>query len=130
MTAMLGETGIRNDQVQIVTLGAQVVRAFTTRTEDWIRKKVLNGGSRSATRPRRYLAELIAPFQDVRELRAMRAVRTCPSKFPVVIAVVTIGAKDSYSHGPSLRGSIQIEHKATQAELGQIAIPIVQHRMA
>lgn len=55
----------------------------------------------------------------MRPFRTVRAVRACPAKLTIVVAVVAIGAENLRSHTSSLSNAIQIQHVGQQTGLGQ-----------
>jgi len=76
------------------------------------------------------LAELVAPLQDVRPLRAMRTIRTCATELAIVVAIVAIGTKDSRAHGAPARDAVEVQHVCQQTGLRQRAVAVVGHGMA
>jgi len=92
---------------EVVTLAAHAVRPIYGKIG--IRIQVGNTLPRTGS-----LTEFIAPLQDVGPLRTMRAVRPRASEFPIVIAVMAIGAENLVSHQPSLTDSVQFRHISEQ----------------
>lgn len=60
----------------------------------------------------------------------MRTVRSQTAKFPIVIAVVAVGAEELCSHTAALRNAVQIRHVGQQARLRERAAANMSNRMA
>ena len=121
--AMFAETCVRQDLIEVVALPAQGIGPVNR--EIRIGKKVCHPLSRS-----RSLAQLVATLQNVEEFRSVRAIGSSAAKFPIVIAVVAVGAQNARAHRARGAGSIQIQHLAAQARLRQDAAPLMHHRVA
>ncbi len=59
----------------------------------------------------------------------MRPVRPLASKLPIVIAVVTVRAKDAGAHYAPLCVTVQVPHEFQETRLSKLALPVVGHRM-
>src|SRR5208282_1503526 len=123
MPSMLGKTGVGQDLRQIMAFRAHRVGAIDA--EIRIRKQVGNQLARHDG-----LGKFVPPFQDMRKSRSMRAVRSGPAKFAIVVAVVTIRAKNLYPHAPPLRDSVLIQHVRQQTWLRQRARSHMSNGMA
>ena len=121
--AVLAETRVRHDETQIVTLATHPVGAI--HREIRVGKEI---GYELARRGR--LRELVATFQDVHELRAVRSVRSGAAEFAVVVTVMTIAAKDLCPHRAPLADAVNIGHVLTQAGLRKRAVARMGYGMA
>ena len=59
----------------------------------------------------------------------MRAARAGPSEFPIVVAVVAVGAQDARAHDAPQRPAVKIQLVSTEAGLRVRAGAIVEHRV-
>lgn len=103
MAAVLTETCVRRDLIQVVAFAAKRVRSVYAEVR--IGKEI-----RDQLTGRWCLAELIPALQNMRPLGTVRTVRARSAKLAVVVAVVTIRAENLRSHASSLRDAVQIEH--------------------
>ena len=127
---VLAEAGVGNNVVQVVTLGTQGVRSAGSRIEDR-GKKIQDCASRTSSRrnARSYLAELVAALQNVRELRTVGSVGSGAAKFPIVVAVVAVRAKNARADRPPLGAAVKIPHGLEQAGLWQPTLTIMHDRV-
>ena len=123
MVAMLSPARGRKNNAQIVALRAHGVGTLRAQIRRWKSVRDNSAGCGS-------LAHHIIPFQNVRVDGAMRARRPGSAKFPVVVAVVAIGAEDAGAHQPGGLRSIFIEHVGQQARLRKRAVAVMRHGMA
>ncbi len=93
---VLTEAGVRHDVGKVVTLGAQRIRTACRWIHDR-RKKILDRRSRSGggRKAWSYLAELVAPLQNMGEARTVRSVWSAAAEFAVVVAVVAVGTENA-----------------------------------
>lgn len=101
VAGMLRKTGIRYHITQIMAFSTESIRTISAEVR--IGKKI-----RDQLPRRRSLAEFVTPLQDVRPLRAMRAVGSYAAKFAIVVAVMAIRAEDLRAHRPPRRYSVFI----------------------
>lgn len=103
MTSMVAEARVGRYRCQIVTLRAQriVPSGRQVRRHNQIRDQL--------SRYRR-LAHIVTAFEQMRIFRAVWTIGPRPAKFPVVVAVVTIRAQQTYAHAASLPYTIKVEH--------------------
>lgn len=110
VASVLAETRIPHDVGQVVTLSAKGI--VTSRSQIGREIQVHDRPTR-----RGRLAHIIAALQNMRVLRAVRAVRPGAAEFPVIIAVMAIGAQNAGAHAAALRAAIQIQHVWPEAGL-------------
>ena len=108
---------------KIMAFAAHRVRPIHREIRIW--KKV--GDALPGTRR---LAEFVTSLQDVGPFRSVRAARTQPAEFAVVITVVTIRAENLNPHLPSLTRSVQLRHVRQQTGLRVSRGTSVRYRMA
>jgi len=130
---VLGEAGVGEEIVEIVTFGAKSIRTrarvrVASRIQNRIRQQIQNSTPR--TRRRCDLAEFISPLQNMRILGTVRAIRSIPTKFAVVVTVVTVRAENARPHRSPLRLTVQVPYELEQAGLRQLAVAILHHRMS
>ena len=95
VAVVLWPARVRQNSTQVVAFGAHRIRPLRAQVRRWIRV-----GDHPAWYRR--LACLIVSFQYVRVDRTVWAHRTSPNpaEFPVVVAVVAVGAENPRSHQP------------------------------
>jgi len=110
VASVLAEASIAHDAGQVVTLGAKGIVASRSQIgrEIQVHDRLTRGVR---------LAHIIAALQDMYVLRAVRAVRPCAAEFPVIIAVMAIGAQNAGAHSAALRAAVQVQHVWPQAGL-------------
>ena len=128
---VLAEARIRHDVIQVMALRAQRIRSSRGWVDD---RRQLILYSRSRTRrgrqARGHLAELVTPLQNMRELRAVRPVRPGAAEFAIVVAIMTVGAKNARCNRTPRGAAIQIPHELKQAWLRQPTLALGHDRMA
>ena len=128
MPGVLAETGVRDQLIEVVALRAQRVGAAISSAlgaQDRVGKQIRNQPAGSGR-----LTELIPAFHDVGENRPVRSVWSNAAEFPIVVAIVTIGAENARAHRPPVRPAIEIQHGRAKAGLGEHAGAIVEYRVA
>src|ERR1035437_2829182 len=97
VVAVLVPTCIGDDVVKVMALAAHRVRTPEAQIRVW--KQVCN-----QLTGRGRLAEFVVPLQDVGVRRSVRTAGASPSKLPVIVAIVAVGAEDLAAHGAAIRG--------------------------
>ncbi len=128
---VLAKAGIGKNVGQVVTFGAQRIRAPGSRIGNG-GKKVRDCASRSGCWRKSWgdLAELVTALKNMRELRTVRAVGSGASEFAIVVAIVAVRAENAGAHRAPLRMPVQVPHELQQTWLRQRALALLHHRMA
>jgi hypothetical protein len=119
---VLTEAGIRQHLLKVVTLAAQ--RVWSINGHIRVGEEAVQQASGNGCH-----AELVSALKDVAEPGSVRPIRPGAAEFSVVIAVVTIRAKDAHANGSRGVCPIEVQHLSAQAGLSQRALSVVHHRM-
>jgi hypothetical protein len=120
MPRVLAEAGICQHWLKIVTLAAQ--RVWSINAHIRVREEAVQQPPWNLCH-----AELVSTLKNVTELGSVWPVRPGAAEFPVVIAVVTIRAKDTRANSSRGVCPIEVQHLSAQAGLCQSALSIVHH---
>ena len=120
---MLPEAGVGDDLAEVMALRAESIG--TVRAQVGIGIQVCDQLARHDG-----LAGFVTAFQNMGESGTVRPVRTGAPEFPIVIAVVAIGAEDAVSHQTAFGRAVKIEHVAQQTWLRKRATAVMHDRVA